>query len=169
MYHKPSTLKRKVTHNVTFEQWRSSITRHQVSNASRVSADYYGNRNKCSKSAGSTQKQSSLLMKEGDRSDSPQVGTSTALLEKQQRSEREDLEDELRLERDEEDEKLRQVKYYYHGRQTTNRLILRQTDRQTDGRTDRRAGGRTNRQTVREAEAWFMNILVTVVEKQKPI
>jgi hypothetical protein len=109
MYHKPSTVKRRVTHSVSFEQWRSSITRHQVSNASRVSADYYGSRKKSTKSVGPLHRQSSAMMKEEGHSDGTQIELSPALLEKQQQAEREELEDELRLERDEEDEKLRQM------------------------------------------------------------
>lgn len=111
MYHKPSIMKRRVTHTQSFEMWQNSSSRHLVGNASRVSADFYGNRVKRSLPAARPSRQQLTNPKMGaeQKSSIRDIPEMSPLLQKQQKSEKDDLEDELRLERDEEEEKLRKV------------------------------------------------------------
>ena len=105
MGYKPSQLKRRVTHGQSFDTWQSSTSRYQVGSASRVSADFYGSQAQGRKSAAVLGSQQGS--KEGRNSTNlPAV---SPLVQKQQESEKDDLEDELRLERDEEGENLRKV------------------------------------------------------------
>ncbi|XP_062506758.1 progesterone-induced-blocking factor 1-like isoform X2 [Corticium candelabrum] len=122
MGYKPSQLKRRVTHGQSFDTWQSSTSRYQVGSASRVSADFYGSQAQGRKSAAVLGSQQGS--KEGRNSTNlPAV---SPLVQKQQESEKDDLEDELRLERDEEGENLRKLfaaKKFMRMKDVKNTLI----------------------------------------------
>ena len=100
MGHKP-TAKRRVTYSARVDTWHNSSSQHAVGTAARFSTDLRGKRAKHSVPA--------QLSKHLDEEKSATDRDDMVLLQKEQQSEKDNLEDDLRLQREEEAETLRKV------------------------------------------------------------